>query len=293
MSALRIGTRGSALALAQAGPVAAAVAGELVVVRTAGDRGTAVGDKSRWVQELEDALLGGEIDIAVHSAKDVPADLPEGLALLAAGPRAEPRDALVGAPDLAALPPGARVGTSSLRREAQLRAARVDLEVVPLRGNVDTRLGKLAAGECDAAVLAAAGLARLDRSWDGLLDVVPAAGQGIVVLEGRVDDARPAEAGRQFNHPPSERALTAERALVRTLGATCHSALGAHADPSGGVVALRAWLGKPDGSAWLTDELTGMEPGALGEEVARRMLAAGAAELLDVGMAARAAAEGA
>jgi hydroxymethylbilane synthase len=281
LSALRIGTRGSALALAQARPVAEAVGGEVVVVRTAGDRGAPVGDKSRWVQELEDALVGGEIDLAVHSAKDVPAELPAGLALLAAGARADARDALLGAASLDALAPGARVGTSSLRREAQLRSAREDLEVVPLRGNVDTRLAKLAAGECDAAVLAAAGLRRLGRGFDGALDFVPAAGQGIVVLEGRVDDARAVEAARVIADPQAERALAAERALVRALGATCHSALGAHAVVSDAGLRLRAWLGRADGSAWLADELAGPDPEALGEEVGRRMLAAGARELLD------------
>lgn len=286
MSALRIGTRGSALALAQARPVAEAVGGEVVVVRTAGDRGAAVGDKSRWVQELEDALLGGEIDLAVHSAKDVPAELPAGLALLAAGPRADPRDALVGAASLDALPPGARVGTSSLRREAQLRSAREDLEVVPLRGNVDTRVAKLAAGDCDAAVLAAAGLGRLGRSFDGALDFVPAAGQGIVVLEGRGDDVRAGEAARVIADGEAERALASERALVRALGATCHSALGAHAVISDEGLRLEAWLGRADGSAWLADRLTGSDPEALGDEVGRRMLAAGARALLDAEQAA-------
>jgi hydroxymethylbilane synthase len=283
LSALRVGTRGSALALAQARPVAAAVAGEVVVVRTSGDRGVAVGDKSRWVSELEEALLGGEIDLAVHSAKDVPTELADGLALLAAGARADPRDALVGAAALAELPPGARVGTSSLRREAQLHAARPDLDVIALRGNVDTRLGKLAGGACDAAVLAAAGLERLGRGWDGALDFVPAAGQGIVVLEGRATDARAAGAAAALRDAGSERALAAERTLVRTLGATCHSALGAHAEPDGGRgLRLRAWLGRPDGSVWLADEQAGEDPVALGAEVGRRMLSAGAAELLVV-----------
>jgi hydroxymethylbilane synthase len=282
LSALRIGTRGSALALAQARPVAEALGGEVVVVRTAGDRGAAVGDKSRWVQELEDALLEGEIDLAVHSAKDVPAELPDGLTLLAAGARADARDALVGAGSLDALPRGARVGTSSLRREAQLRSARADLEVVPLRGNVDTRLRKLSEGACDAAVLAAAGLRRLGRSFDGALSFVPAAGQGVVVLEGRSGDTRAREAAGAIADAAAERALTAERALVRALGATCHSALGAHAEAAdGGGLRLRAWLGRADGSAWLADELTGDEPEALGVEVGRRMLSAGARELLD------------
>src|SRR5438105_7963208 len=142
---MRIGTRGSALALAQAGWVAERLGSdaELVTVTTSGDRGTAIGDKSRWVSELERALLDGEIDLAVHSAKDVPAELADGLELVAIPERADARDAICGAPSLAALAKGARVGTSSLRRAAQLRAARSDLDIVAVRGNVDTRLRKL------------------------------------------------------------------------------------------------------------------------------------------------------
>ena len=162
---LRVGTRGSTLALAQARWVADRLGAdvELVTVTVAGDRGAAVADKSRWVSELERALLDHQIDIAVHSAKDVPSELPDGLELVAIPERADARDAICGAASLRSLAPGARVGTSSLRRTAQIRAAREDLDVVPLRGNVDTRLRKLAAGECDALVLALAGLQRLGR----------------------------------------------------------------------------------------------------------------------------------
>ncbi len=160
---MRIGTRGSALALAQAQWVAERLGdgASLVTITTSGDRGASVGDKSRWVSELERALLEDEIDVAVHSAKDVPAELPEGLELVAIPTRADPRDVLCGAPGLAELAPGARVGTSSLRRAAQLRSVRSDLDVVEVRGNVDTRLRKLAAGEVEALVLARAGLERL------------------------------------------------------------------------------------------------------------------------------------
>jgi hydroxymethylbilane synthase len=279
LSGLRIGTRGSALALAQARPVAAALGGELVVVRTGGDRGTAPpGDKSRWVADLERALLEGGLDLAVHSAKDVPQELPDGLALLAAaGPRADPRDALCGAPSLTALPPGARVGTSSLRRGAQLHAAREDLDVVPMRGNVDTRLRRLADGEWDAIVLAAAGLERLGRGGDGMLDAVPAPGQGVIVVEGRVGDER---AGPVADAVVT-RALAAERGVARTLGASCRTPFGALAEREERGLRLRTWLGLPDGSAWLADEVTGHEPEALGAEAARRLLAAGARELLD------------
>ena len=162
---IRLGTRGSALALAQAGIVAEALGGaELVAIATGGDRGAGAQDKSRWVDAIEEALLAGEVDLAVHSAKDVPGELGEGLALIAAPRRGEARDALCGARALGDLPPGARVGTSSLRRRAALLAARPDLDVVALRGNVDTRLRKLAAGEADAVVLAKAGLDRLGRA---------------------------------------------------------------------------------------------------------------------------------
>ena len=162
---MRVGTRGSALALAQAQSVAARLGpdAEIVTITTSGDRGAAVGDKSRWVSELERALLDGRIDLAVHSAKDVPTDVTEGLELVAVPERADPRDAICGARSLRALAPGARVGTSSVRRAAQIRAERDDLDVLDMRGNVDTRLRKLAAGEVDALVLALAGLQRLGR----------------------------------------------------------------------------------------------------------------------------------
>ena len=184
---MRIGTRGSALALAQAESVASRIEGEaeLVAITTSGDRGRARGDKSRWVSELERALLEDRIDVAVHSAQDVPAELADGLELVAITTRADPRDAICGVPSLAALSPGARVGTSSLRRHAQIRAVRDDVEVVSVRGNVDTRLRKLADGEIDALVLALAGLERLGRASEigaTLDELVPAAGQGALAI---------------------------------------------------------------------------------------------------------------
>lgn len=271
---MRIGTRGSALALAQAHVVAQALGGdvEVVAITTSGDRDRAAGDKEKWVKELELALLAGEVDLAVHSAKDVPSQLPEGLALVGAPPREDPFDALVGAASLAALPTGARVGTASLRRAAQLRALREDLEVVELRGNVDTRLGRLAAGEVDAAVLAVAGLVRLGRAdaVDAVLDeLVPAPGQGVIALEARQDHESAREAAAAITHAPSWAALQAERTLVAALGASCHTPLGAHAVD--GVV--RTFIGLPDGSAWLRDE-------APAPEAAQRLLSAGAADLL-------------
>jgi hydroxymethylbilane synthase len=295
---MRIATRASALALAQAELVGRALvdAGalasfELVPVVTSGDRGLAREDKSRWVSELERSLLAGEADLAVHSAKDVPSELGEGLALLGAPPRAPAEDVLCGAHSLDALPSGARVGTSSLRRSAQLRAAREDLDVISMRGNVDTRLRKLVSGEggeLDAVVLARAALARLGREDEvrEVLDLerfVPAPGQGTLALEGREQDRRAREAAAAIGDAEALACLLAERAVARELHASCNTPLGANAVPDGGGrLRLRAWLGLPDGSRWLLDELTGERsaPDALGREVAHRMRLAGAEELL-------------
>ncbi len=271
---MRLGTRGSALALAQARPLAEALGAEIVPIRVSGDAPAAAGptDKSRWVDAIEDALLRGDVDIAVHSAKDVPAELAEGLELVGATAREDPRDALVGADSVEALGEGARVGTSSLRRRAQLLATRPDLDIVALRGNVDTRLRKLADSEVDALVLAAAGLRRLGRedAIGALLDpavFVPAAGQGILALEARpgVDVAAVAD-------DAALAALTAEREVVHALGATCNTPIGAHAD---GAI-LRTWVGLPDGSAWIRDELGGGSPA----QAVERLLSMGAADLL-------------
>jgi hydroxymethylbilane synthase len=280
---VRIGTRGSALALAQAQPVADALGGELVVITTSGDRDRAAGDKGRWVAEIEQALLAGEIDLAVHSAKDVPAELADGLVLLPSPERSDARDALCGARSLSDVGEGGRVGTSSLRREAQLRALRPDLDVVELRGNVDTRLRRLADGDFDAIVVAMAGLQRLGRGSDGvpLDELVPAAGQGTLALEARADDAETAGAVTKVSHSGTFVTLAAERALVRALDADCHTPVGAHAEPVDGGLRLRAFVGRPDGSQWLTDELEGPDPEPLGDAVAQRLLAAGAAEVLD------------
>lgn len=282
---MRIATRGSALALAQATWIAERLPGdaELVPLVTSGDRRRAVDDKREWVLELEEALLRGDADLAVHSAKDVPVEIAPGLALIGAPVRADPRDVLCGAPSLDGLPAGARIGTSSLRRAAQLRARRPDLDVVELRGNVDTRLRKLAAGEADAIVLAAAGLERLGRSdaADAMLDLVPAAGQGTLVIEARADDEAARAAVAPLRDADAEASLACERALVAALGADCSSAVGAHANLKGsGPFRLRAFVGTVDGSTWIADELSGDDPPALGAEVGRRLLAAGAAEVL-------------
>jgi hydroxymethylbilane synthase len=277
---IRIGTRGSALAMAQASWVAARLGQptQLVPITVSGDRDAVGGDKSRWVAELERALADGEIDVAVHSAKDVPSELAPGLELAAFPPRADPRDVICGARSLEALPPGARVGTSSLRRTAQLRALRDDIEVVAVRGNVDTRLRKLAAGELDALVLARAGLERLGRAAEAgavLERLVPAAGQGALALEARAGAAFDGVHDRDTGT-----AVAAERELVRALGASCHTPVGAHARViDGDRLQLRTWVGLPDGSAWISDRLTGPADG-LGATAAERLLAVGAGELL-------------
>jgi hydroxymethylbilane synthase len=281
---MRIGTRGSALALVQARWVARRLGPEVEIVEitTLGDRGATDSDKSRWVSELERALLEDRIDLAVHSAKDVPTELPDGLELVAIPERAESRDVICGAAALADLAPGSRIGTSSLRRAAQLRALREDVEVVELRGNVDTRLRKLAEGQADALILAAAGLERLERSSEAggfLEEFVPAAGQGALALEARVGAITPDRLTAVID-PEATACVNAERALVHALGASCHTPVGAHARATGdGRVTVRGWVGVPDGSAWLRDELTG-DPDLVGARCAERMLAAGAEDLL-------------
>lgn len=289
---MRIGTRGSELALAQTNMVAAMIGGcEIVKITTSGDRGAGIGDKSRWVAELEDALLAGDIDLAVHSAKDLPGELAAGLEILGVPARASCEDVLCGTGDLAGLMPGSRVGTSSIRRLAQLRAAREDIDVVPIRGNVDTRLRKLADPQqnLDAIVLARAGLQRLGRASEagGALDpdrFIPAPGQGTLVLQGRSSDADARTAAGRITDGLSLACLLAERECARELGASCHTPLGAHASGDGsGVLRLKAWVGLPDGSQWAADELSGPigDPQALGGAVAGRLRAAGAAALLE------------
>jgi hydroxymethylbilane synthase len=299
---IRLGTRGSALALAQARLVADRLpSARLVPMTTAGDRGSR-DDKSRFVKEIEEALLSGEVDLAVHSAKDVPGELPEGLSIVGVPERADPLDALCRADSLDALAPGAVVGTSSVRRRAQLLALRPDLEVRELRGNVDTRLRRLAEGRFDAIVLARAGLMRLGRGDEGaaLPELVPAPGQGCLVLEARSEDEEAREAAAALTDGDALAALTAERALVRALEATCNTPIGAWARRDGGApredaqpgdgaplreddpLRLTAFVGLPDGSHWIRDDFAGdaADPAALGREVASRLEAAGAGELL-------------
>jgi hydroxymethylbilane synthase len=297
LTALRIGTRGSHLALAQARAVAKAIGGatELVEITTAGDVDRARGDKSRWTGALEAALLAGDIDVAVHSAKDVPGELAEGTAIVATPRRADPFDVLVGEEGLERVREGARVGTSALRRRAQLLAARPDLQVRELRGNVDTRLRKLAAGEADVIVLAAAGLARLGRLREagGRLDAelfVPAAGQGVIAVQARAGSPA-ADAASVVSHAVTMACLQAERAAIRALGASCHAPVGVSALLDAETLHIRGFAGLPDGSEWVLDEHDAAVAGAggtpeparaeqAGRELARRMALAGADDVL-------------
>jgi hydroxymethylbilane synthase len=277
---IRLGTRGSALALAQARWVAERLEDdvELVEISTQG----AVGDKSRFVKGIEEALLAGAVDLAVHSAKDVPGELPDGLSIVGVPERADPYDALCGATSLDELRPGAVVGTASLRRRAQLLALRDDLEIRELRGNVDTRLKRLV--DYDAIVLAQAGLDRLGRGDEGepMEALVPAPGQGCLALEARADDVAAATVAAHLTDRAALTALTAERAVVTALDASCNTPIGVHARERDGVLHLNAFVGLPDGSHWIRDELDGdgAEPAALGRAVAERLEAAGARDLL-------------
>ncbi len=287
---LRIGTRASALALAQATAASAPLGEfELVEITTSGDRGEA-GDKSRFVDGLEAALREDSIDLAVHSAKDLPGEDPIGLEIVATGPREDPTDAIVTRADaktLDELPEGSRVGTSSLRRRAQLLARRPDLVPVEVRGNVDTRLDKLAAGEVDALILASAGLKRLGRGDEIAFALdphtfTPSPGQGTVAFQSRAGDPAGERAGA-VDDRISHLELSCERTAARRLGATCDSSVGILATCEGGLIEARAWCGLPDGSDWISDSVEGDsgDPVALGERVAERLLSAGAGEILE------------
>jgi hydroxymethylbilane synthase len=285
---LRIATRGSKLALAQAGQVAEMLGGaDLVEVSSDGE----VGDKARFVRGVERALLDGRAEIGVHSAKDVPAELTEGLMLAAVPAREDARDAWIGAgASLEDVPEGAKVGTASLRRRAQLLTARPDLEVRELRGNVDTRLRRLAERELDAIVLAVAGLRRLGRGDEISFPIptesmTPAPGQGSLLLQIRDGDEAALRAVDPLVDEAALRELTAERTVVSLLGATCNSPLGVHAvtDAPAAEMRMDAFVGLPDGSEWLRDRVEGdpAEPTLLGAELAKRLLDTGAREILD------------
>jgi hydroxymethylbilane synthase len=284
---MRIATRSSALALAQAGTVAEALGGaELVKVSNVdGDSG----DKARFVRTVEAALHEERADLGVHSAKDLPGEMPDDLALVGVPLREDPADVFVGAvgsmDDLAG---GARVGTASLRRKSQLLALRPDLEVVEIRGNVDTRLRKLADGDVDGIILAAAGLVRLGRADEiafrfGADQMVPAPGQGALALQARHGDTEAATAAAGISDREALVEFTAERAATQMLDASCETPLGICARHLNGTLAVAAYAGLPDGSEWVRDAVRGdaEQPAALGAALAERMLSAGAGAILE------------
>jgi hydroxymethylbilane synthase len=265
------------------------------IIVTEGDRISAgplwnAGGKGLWVKEIEAALLAGEIDLAVHSMKDVPGELAPMLAIAAIPARADVRDAVVSqhGSDLDGLVRGARVGTTSLRRAFQLKAIRPDLQIEILRGNLDTRLRKVAEGAVDAAILACAGLDRLgfsDRITERLSieRMLPAVGQGALAIEIRDDDHRTRTLCGALEDRETAIAVTAERAFLARLGATCRTPVAGHARLEAGRVVLRARIGKPDGTATLADEAGGPAEAAaeIGRGLAEAMLSQGAAAMLD------------
>jgi hydroxymethylbilane synthase len=307
MPTFRIGTRGSQLALFQARTVAsllqerAGAASEIVIIKTSGDRLadaslSEVGGKRLFVKEIEDALLAGEVDLAVHSSKDMPAVLPEGLEIAAVLPREDPRDAVVlpGASGPATLDHvlrhlrnSPRVGTSSVRRIAQLIALLPGAQFQPIRGNLDTRLRKLDDGEFDALVLAAAGLRRLDRGDRisvalPIEQCVPAPGQGIIAVETRAGDAPVRALVERIDDSLAATALAVERAVVRRLGGGCQMPIGAHARVTGTMLEVTGIVVALDGSRSAKAETTGhaADPDAAGVRAAELLLERGAGEIL-------------
>ena len=298
---IRIATRKSALALWQAEHVATLLrelpevdSVELVPLSTRGDEILdrslqKIGGKGLFIKELEVAMQRGEADIAVHSMKDVPAEMPDGFCLAAMLERANQADALVtpGGRQLADLPEGALIGSSSLRRQAQLRMLRPDLRIEPLRGNVNTRLAKLDDGKYDAIVLAAAGLERLDFSERisqefAPEEMLPAAAQGVVGIECLEGAVALRKVLAQLNHPDSVRTTLAERAIARVLEASCQSPVATYARIDGDQLTVTALVAMPDGSRSIRDSVSGAADDAehLGEMLAARLLEQGAAELL-------------
>lgn len=303
MNPLRIGSRGSPLALWQANWVQARLRElapgrvvEIEIIKTSGDKFldaplARVGGKGLFVKEIEDALLAGRIDLAVHSLKDVPAELPDGLMLTAYPEREDPRDVMVvpegATPSLTALVRGARMGTTSLRRQSQLLAMRPDLEIVPLRGNVGTRLDKLARGEVDAIMLAHAGLRRLglgERAGQvfAVDELIPAVGQGVLAIETRCDDEPTRALVERLDVPASRAAVAAERAFLRKLEAGCLVPVGGYATLDGERLHFRGIIASPDGVTRIRREATGAvaDASGIGAAVADEILAAGGARIL-------------
>jgi hydroxymethylbilane synthase len=295
---LRIGSRGSQLALWQANHVAGLLRSrglqvEIETIRTTGDKITEVslakvGTKGMFTKEIEEALAELQVDLAVHSLKDLPTDLPAGFKIAAVIKREDARDVFVSSrfARLADLPQGGRVGTSSLRREAQLHSLRRDLDIQPLRGNVDTRLRKLEAGEFDAVILAAAGVRRLGREdvvreFLTVEQMCPAAGQGALAVEVREDDQEIVQALAFLDDAASRSTTECERALLRTLGGGCQVPIGAHAELSSKGLQLRAVVASPDGSTVIKESQQGSNPETLGRAVGEVLLRRGAQVILD------------
>jgi hydroxymethylbilane synthase len=289
-----IGSRGSKLALWQAEHIAEqlkALGAEtrIEIIRTTGDQIQDVplaqaGGKGLFTKEIDEALLNGSIDLAVHSMKDVPTGLPAGLTIAAIPEREEARDALIGR-SIADLKDGAKIGTSSLRRQAQLLAFNPRLSIEMLRGNVDTRLRKLDEGQFDAIVLAAAGLRRL--GWqDRIRELIPvevmcpSVGQGALAIETRADGGAAYELVRQLDHPDTRTAVTAERAMLEVLGGGCSVPVGGYAFLEKGVIHMRAIVAAPDGSRVVRAELSGVDPMRAGASLGRNLLEQGAEEIL-------------
>jgi hydroxymethylbilane synthase len=299
MAVLRLGTRGSKLALTQAGmvrdalasavpPLAAPDAVEIVVIKTTGDAIqdrplSEAGGKGLFVKEIEEAMLAGRIDAAVHSMKDMPTAQPAGLAISAFLPREDARDVLIAgeARRIADLPQGAVVGTSALRRRAQLLHRRPDLRIVTLRGNVDTRLAKRERGEVEATLLALAGLKRLGMAHVGTPipedEMLPAVGQGAVCIECRVDDATTRAWLAAIDHGPTSTCVAAEHAMLAVLDGSCRTPIAGHAVVTGDVLHLRGLIARPDGSQLIATERRGPtgEAEALGRDAGHELLRRG------------------
>jgi hydroxymethylbilane synthase len=297
MARLAIGSRGSQLALWQANHVASLLREqghtvEIEIIKTTGDKITdvalaKVGTKGMFTKEIEEALAEKRVDLAVHSLKDVPTELAPEFTLAAIMKREDPRDAFISVKHsgLDELPRGAKVGTSSLRRQCQLKAMRPDLEIFPLRGNVDTRLRKLESGEYAAIILAAAGVHRLGldqhvRSRISADVMCPAVGQGALAIETRSDDRQTQSFLAFLNHTETRQAIECERALLGSLGGGCQVPIGAYAELHAGQLHLRGMVGRPDGSEILREQAEGSEPEKLGRQVAQTLLKRGAEKIL-------------
>jgi hydroxymethylbilane synthase len=298
---IRIGTRGSELALWQATEVARRLTANgyetaIVTVKTTGDKRhdtslAAIGGKGLFIKELEEALERNAIDIAVHSLKDVPSIIPAKFALAAFLDRADPRDVWVqpdGTP-IAAMPAGSVIGTSAPRRRAQLLARYPHLKVEPIRGNVDTRVKKARSGAYDGIVLASAGLTRLGRSSDitayfAVDEMLPAAGQGIIVIEASRDHTRAMDAARRINHPPGEIAALCERGVLQTFGERldCYSCVAVHADVSNTDIYIRAFLSDYDATRVIRASSSGIDQESVVAAVSEELMRQGALELLGV-----------